>query len=143
MGKKIILTEQQLLDLVEGVHLTEAKMSCTVATYEGLSKFLGDKEVKKLGHNTTVERLGEFEVGIRYHRTFIIKIDVTDFITVNTGGWETSTTKERLNQFLGCRNVYIQQKKGVWTIHGPNDSLPYVDGMQILPTGQITAPVKR
>ena len=143
MGKKIILTEQQLIDLVEKVHLTEAKMSCTVATYEGLSNFLGTKQVKKLGHNTTVERLGEFEVGIKYHSTFIIRIDATDFITLNTGGWETSTTKERLNQFLRCRNVYIQQKKGDWIIHGPNDTLPYVNGMQILPTGQITAPVKR
>lgn len=145
MGKKIIISENQLFNIITGYNMIEegAKMGCKLVSYEAMNNFLGSKSQKVVGHNTTAERISEFEIGIKYHNTYIIKIDPTDIITVNSGGWDTKTTKERLNQFLSCRNVHISQKKFKWTIHGINDSLEYIDGMQVFPNGHIAMPVKR
>lgn len=145
MGKKIIISEDQLFKIIVGSNIIEegAQMKCRLVSYEAMNNFLGDKSEKKVGHNTTAERIGEFEIGIKYYNTYIIKIDPTDIITVNSGGWDTKTTKERLNHFLSCRNVHITQKKYKWTIHGSNDSLDYVDGMQVFPNGHIAMPVKK
>lgn len=143
MGMKIILTEEQAANLMERIHLVEANLACTYTNYEKLAGYLNGKESRKIGNNTFIEKLNDFEIGVKYHRTHIIKIDLTDVITVNTNGWETNTTKDRLNQFLGCRNVGIFQKKGIWYIAGQNETLPYVDGMQVYPNGHVASPVKK
>lgn len=145
MAKKIIISEDQLLKLIVETNLIEegAKMKCSLVSYEAMNNFLGDKSEKIVGHNTIAQRLGEFEIGIKYHNTYIIRIDPTDIITISSGGWDTKTTKERLNNFLSCRNVHITQKKYKWTIHGTNDSLDYIDGMQVFPNGHIAMPIKR
>ena len=147
MAQKIIISESQLVNLIGKTNMIQemnvAKMSCSRLTYESMTEFLGGREDKKLGHNTFVERISEFEIGIKYHNTYIVKLDPTDIMTVNTGGWDTVTTKGRLNLFLKCRNVYISQKNNKWSIHGTNDSLPYQDGMQVFPNGHVAEPVKR
>ena len=142
MGKKIILTEEQVMNLIGKIHLNEAKLACRYTDFNDLVEYLGGKSSKKIGHNTFVEQIDEFTIGIKYHRTYIVKMDPTGVLTVSTGGWETSTTKERLNQFLGCRNVRIFQKKGEWYIVGTNETLPYQDGMLVLSDGHVSAPVK-
>lgn len=45
----------------------------------------------------------------RYPETFYNQLEICD------GGWQTNTTKERLN---GIPNVHVQQKKGVWYLNG-------------------------
>ena len=54
-------------------------------------------------------------------------------ITLNTGGWFTSTTKTRMNQAsnqfeLGFR---VYQKKGQWFVNAKyyDEPLPFVDGV--------------
>jgi hypothetical protein len=50
------------------------------------------------------------------------------------GGYQTNTTKSRLNALLqvhGCDGEYIFQKKGQWFINYNGATLPFFDGMRL------------
>lgn len=53
---------------------------------------------------------------IVYHDTPIIHIFPDGRYLLNTGGWRTASTKERLNTFLGDARVRIFQKDKKWWI---------------------------
>ena len=140
MGIKIVLTEEQAERLqakVGKLVLTEANLSCTDLYYRSLSNLIDGRESKKIGNNTIVHRLDDDTVAIKYHRTNILKINQENVVTISTGGWETTTTKDRLNQFLNCRGYYIFQKKGVWYIKGNDETVEYQDGMRITSDGTL------
>jgi hypothetical protein len=140
MGIKIVLTEEQAERLeakVGKLPITEANMACTDLNYDSLNRFVGGKEMKKLGNNTIVHKIDEKTIGVKYHRTDIIKIDQDNTVILNTNGWETTTTKDRLNQFLRCRGYHIFQKKGIWYLSGKEDTFKYEDGVRITSNGDV------
>jgi cytochrome c biogenesis protein ResB len=149
MGIKIILTESQVATLekrVNKVILSEANLSCTDLSFDGLMRFLNGRDEKRLGHNTSVLKTQDWRsnldaVAVKYHNTNILTVNSVGIVTINTNGWETNTTKDRLNQFLRCKGMYIYQKKYKWYITSDFGTLPYVDGMQIFPDGKLIAPV--
>ena len=146
MGMKFIFTESQLArleDKVGELDMNEMRvtLACSYMDYHSLVNFLNGRDEKKLGNNTLVHMIGgadgpRKQVAVKYHNTDIVTINAEDIVTLNTNGWETSTTKERLNQFLSCRGAYIYQKKHVWYIKNEYETIEYKDGMQILPDGQ-------
>lgn len=142
MGIKIVLTEAQAERLqakVGKLVISEARLSCSSLYYGVLSDLIGQKGSKQIGNNTIAHRLDDNTVAIKYHRTNILKINQDNTVTISTGGWETTTTKDRLNQFLSCRGFGIYQKKGVWYIkeRGDDEAVPYEDGMRITPDGTL------
>ena len=140
MGIKIVLTEAQAERLqakVGKLVISEARLSCSSLYYGSLSDLISEKGSKQIGHNTIVHRIDDSTVAVKYHRTNILKISEDNTVTISTGGWETSTTKDRLNQFLGCRGFGIFQKKGVWYIQGNDETVPYEDGMRITSGGTL------
>ena len=142
MKKEILITESQLQILVNSTKrvITEmANLTCSNANYEKLSEFLGKKESKKIGNNTFLERLEPNVLGIRLHGTHIIEIDPTDIMKLKTKGWWSRTTKDRLNQFLGCRGVSIYQKDNNWTIKGMNGSFQFNDDIMVTSDGDVIA----
>lgn len=150
MGIKIILTESQLANLEKRVgekELGEMRvgLACTDLSYYGLVDFLGGKPQKKLGNNTIVHMVKPIDsdqekVAVKYHGTNIIMIDSEDVVTLNTGTWTTNTTKDRLNQFLNCRGIYIFQKNHQWYIKNSFGTQEFEDGMEVLPDGQVQIP---
>jgi hypothetical protein len=86
------------------------------------SRKFGAKAVK-LDHNTYLSQkaTGEFQVVL--HQTAIITIFPNETYRLDTGGWYTVTTKERLNQFGPVR---INQQKGQWFLA---DGRSFQDGM--------------
>ena len=65
----------------------------------------------------------------RLHETDIIAVTPDGKTTLNTNGWKTVTTKERINRLT---NYQVWQKKGAWYV-GPHDqATPYFDGI-VLP----------
>jgi hypothetical protein len=147
MGMKIILTESQY-DMLEGrvgrLPLKEGKvnLACTYTDYESLDEELGSKSMKKIGYETVIRRIDDFKIGIRYHNTDIIIVEPTNIIYLNNGGWDTPTTKDRLNQFLRCLGVHIYQKNYEWFISGENGTFPYQNGIEIHPGGYMVLPRK-
>lgn len=71
--------------------------------------------------NTSVEVLPKGAtqpdmVFLKLHNNIIARKDVKKgTLEITNAGWETSTTKERLNGFPG---VNIKQKAGVWYLNG-------------------------
>lgn len=84
-------------------------------TFADCQKLLGSRTSKKLENNAYLVPLrGEFpnvtEHGARLHNTHVVKI-YPDKYVLTTGGWQTVTTKDRLNKHGPVR---ITQRKGAW-----------------------------
>ena len=117
----------------------------TVFTFDHAQEVLAAQEKrgfdkKKLANNTYLSKKDDAFV-IRLHDTDIVKIKEESsqtFFTVNTDGWMTSTTKERINSFTPLR---IFQKRGVWYVYqqvdGREEVVQFFDGMTVDQSGRV------
>lgn len=83
-----------------------------------------NKESRKAANNTVVRDTG-LAVAIRLHDTDIVTISNLGDITLNSGGWLSLTTKERINRYT---RAGIYQKNSVWYMA---DGSLFYDGMRI------------
>ena len=100
---------------------------------------VGNKEGSfKIMHNT-IARSYHNTVEIQLHATDVYRIekrhDVGDefahsVITLDSGGYQTVTTKDRMNRFLPL-GYRVYQKDFDWYLHTPEGTREYQDGMQI------------
>lgn len=73
---------------------------------------------------------------IKLHNTHIITYHENGDVVLNSGGWRTSTTKARMNEYSP---VQIWQGRGLWTAHWRGESYPYADGITFNTwTGKVT-----
>jgi hypothetical protein len=95
---------------------------------------------KKLGHNTYLRKLTQNRYAITLHQTDIIVISERNGETIyclNSGGYRTVTTKDRLNSLSPAR---IYQKRGVWYLSENNDTkndIPYFDFVEVDARGMV------
>lgn len=89
-------------------------MRTNATTYQELDSLLGRRESRKIGNNTYAERLGPDAIGIRLHRTHVVILSPVR-VVLNSGGWHTNTTKDRINTFLPG-GWHVEQEKGRWYI---------------------------
>ena len=59
------------------------------------------------------------------HNTAIITIHKGNRWTLNTGGWYTATTKDRINRYLP-ENVRVWSEKGIWKIYYYDPANPVI-----------------
>jgi len=71
------------------------------------------KDRRKVANNTWLERRDDGSIGVRLHDTDVVTYHPDESITLNTGGWFTVTTKDRMNTFspFGISSV-----KGEWQV---------------------------
>lgn len=102
----------------------------SIRNYDDADKYLGDKDHRPLCHNTYMWREGGV-IHVRYHRTDIVTY-LPHYVVVTVCGWETSTTKERVNNLIPTR-FRIFQEKHVWKVWDRlNDThFNFHDGMVI------------
>ena len=84
---------------------------------------------------TKVEHRG-LETFVRYHNTDVVQFD-SQYITLNTGGWETATTKLRMNQASNQFNLgfSVYQKDFQWFVVIPQgETLKYTGQRITFPT---------
>jgi len=88
----------------------------------------------------------DFEDGgyiIRFHQTNIVNKKPNGNIVLNTDGWRTLTTKERINWFLP-HGIHLYQENFKWFLYIETDNgnkiQPFYDGIEITPTGEIVNP---
>lgn len=106
--------------------------------YETLSNQLKNRNRRKLANNTYLEKFSSGALAIRLHDTNIIIYKPDGTVIVNTGGWHTSTTKERLNRYLDPIRIY--QERGLWYWYGHNQGkgkMLFTDGDTIKDGGII------
>jgi hypothetical protein len=97
-----------------------------------LQSFHGDRDqaatAHKIAHNTFERMEGDTRI-IRLHNTDIVSFSGGD-ITLDSGGWQSVTTKGRMNEYLPSR-YSIYQKNYVWTVCGDGHEVPFYDGMTL------------
>lgn len=67
-------------------------------------------------------------VVVQYHDTQVVRFN-DDTIWLDNGGWETHTTKQRMNQAAleFDLNFYVFQSKFVWYVSFDNKVIPFSD----------------
>jgi hypothetical protein len=97
-----------------------------------------------VAHNTRLERVtepaavwkGAHGFALRLHDTRVVTFNPDDSITLDTDGWQTPTTRDRMNR-CGL-NVYMSS--GVAIVrHGGTEHV-YRDGMRLHPDGSVSGP---
>lgn len=83
---------------------------------------------RKVGNNTYAEILHDNSVGIMLHSTYVVKIHPDDTYTLQTGGWQTVTTKDRINQYSPVR---VYQRKYEWFVKVNGKEYPFMEGMVV------------
>ena len=102
---------------------------------EANEKLVGrNKESKKIDNNTYLQRRGE-DIAVKLHKTDIITFKADGDIVLNTEGWITVTTKDRLNKFLPT-GYFISQNNKIWYLNKDNslkgfETFAYADGITI------------
>jgi hypothetical protein len=111
-------------------------------TYSDLDEYLSKKQERPLAHNTRVRREGD-DIVVRLHGTDIVFLKPDGAVTLNSGGWQTPTTKERLNLFLTSYRLVQENHK--WYLYqlGQWDKAarqPFVDFVMVCPNGELVYP---
>jgi hypothetical protein len=94
-------------------------------TFSKCEELTRRRDRKKLGNNTYVERIDADTFGVMYHSTYVVRVHRNGTWTLKTGGWQTVTTKERMNDNSPAR---IFQRKHVWYLA---EGVVFTDGVTI------------
>ncbi len=87
---------------------------------------------KRFGTVTIIK--DPINIYVKLHRTIVVLYnkDTTE-IVLNSGGWQTVTTKTCINQALiQLKNkARVYQEKGEWFLFTRDEKIPFYDGMII------------
>lgn len=95
-----------------------------------------DKKSKPLQNNTRAELRDNGNVAIKLHDTDVVTVSPDNVYTLNSGGWQTVTTKDRINAYAP---VSITQRNYIWYM---GDGSLFYDGMEVKANGEIVKPKK-
>ena len=81
-------------------------------TIESVDKFLSKETFRK--SNMSVDEVnGVYR--LKLHGNTIATIDQFNMLSISNAGWQSNTTKERLN---GLPHVHVKQKNWQWYLNG-------------------------
>ena len=113
--------EKEVLKLIEkhGPLYATCTRQGQFQVYIGLFTKTGTKRTKSIGNNTILVNYLDGSKAVRLHNTDILT-ERNGYITLNTGGWDTRTTRARMNKHIpeGYRiyrrdwTTYIEDRKG-------------------------------
>lgn len=111
-------------------------------TYQEAAAFLGvksDRPVLSI-RATRIIRRDDHSISLWYQSTPVVTWHDDGTATLDSGGWQTPTTKSRINDYTRAR---VWQQRGVWYVgsswEGQIPSL-YYDGMKIRDDGSVLEP---
>ncbi len=108
-------------------------------TYAHALSLLGTKAnrpdaTKRLdGRATTARKLPDGSIAVRYHATDILTFTPRGGVTVNTGGFRSATTKDKINAYLPSGFPRLWQADSVWTLAGET----FMDGDTLSARGKL------
>ena len=82
-------------------------------------------------HKTNIVQLEGF-TNVVYHNTAVVQFN-NDKIVLNSGGWDTRTTKTRMNQASSQYGLgfVVYQVNFSWYVDYDGDTMPFTDGMTL------------
>jgi hypothetical protein len=105
------------------------------------------REARKVGNNTYKHRRGEDAVAVRLHDTDVLTAHRGGRIVLNSGGWHTVTTKDRIRAYLPAPwslisergRWYITRGRYVWeTKDATAPCHLFADGITLHASGKVT-----
>lgn len=116
---------------------TKPAQPCPTDYSEALA-VLGMRRERKIAHNTYLVKLGDGTVGVRLHNTYVVTFHAQGHTVLDSGGWGTVTTKERMNRYLppGYR---ISAIKHVWHLYLKGEQVCEYDDGLIVRTAKVNA----
>lgn len=84
---------------------------------------------RKLAHNTWRITI-DGEPAVKFHATVIIRRVREDIYELNSGGYHTVTTKQRLNALMSPWG-HVSQTNFEWTVSTRRGDIPFCDHMRI------------
>lgn len=137
LDNELAYTKNQFIKEVEKIleknKVVYAKITSVGQFQVYVGIFLKDKKAKHImkkikGNTYKIETPTGFI--IRYHNTNII-VKENNSLKIYNGGYETRTTKERINEFLPM-GYYVFQKSYNWFLKLPDDKIiPFENGYNI------------
>jgi hypothetical protein len=101
-------------------------MDFQTATAKLIDKRGHNRPTKKLKNNTYLTRIDSETIGVQLHNTIVVTIHSDGTYTLNSGGWQTVTTKQRINEYCPVR---VSQRKHQWYVG--DEEMPFKDGMRV------------
>jgi hypothetical protein len=83
------------------------------------------QKARKVGNNTYAEIESDNSVSVRLHGTAVVRFYPNGLVKLNSGGWRTSTTKNRINKYSP---VKVYQKKYEWYLQ---DGAEFADNILV------------
>jgi hypothetical protein len=121
---------------MSGLTLAQMRASAAAAGLEVTSS-------RKLANNTLAGITADGANFVLLHKTVVFHEDKRGRVTLNSGGWKTVTTKDRISSALksynrkrGC-NWSLVQNRGAWYLSpdgywdGKDNWVPFEDGIQL------------
>lgn len=104
--------------------------------YETKTQMLSDvtkdiESAKKVDNNTLEIKYSDGTRAIRFHHTDVITWLTNGNIIFDSGGWRTSTTKDRINNYSGYN---IHQKDYIWYFE---NGIKFYDGITFNKNGKL------
>lgn len=94
------------------------------------------KDRRKIANNTYLERRGD-DIAVRLHDTDVVTYKANGDVVLDSGGWRTYTTKERMSTYGPFK--WVSQDKGVWYVcTWDGESYRYDDGITLHADGTVT-----
>ena len=106
-------------------------------TYSDAIIRLGSRDSRRIANNTYLERRANSDIAVKLHRTDVLTYHADGSVTLNSGGWQTYTTKARMNAYLpyGYR---VYQRCFAWYVWNyraehtrSNGRIDYFDGLTL------------
>lgn len=103
----------------------------TTAQFDAAAKLIGKRDSKKVGNNTYLIA-GTDCIHVRLHNTHVVTLHTDGRIILNSDGWQTVTTRDRMNQYLPD-GVSLFQKAHVWYVwyRYSDETIEYYDGITV------------
>lgn len=103
-------------------------MYAEIDSYETAHKRLGNRTSRKLCNNTYLKRREDDAVAIMLHQTDVVTYFADGTVILNSGGWLTVTTKDRMNRFSPLQ---VWSERGVWyvALNNTGATFAYQDGL--------------
>lgn len=105
----------------------------TTSMKAGLAGIAIEGKGRVVARNTWRYRTADGIEHVRLHGTDVVEFLPGDKVRLNSGGWKTVTTKDRINSFSP---YHVFSNRGTWLVYAPHDSglepVAFYDGI-ILP----------
>lgn len=118
----------------------------TIRTYDQANEYLGLKPRRPISHNTDIVRRDDGAIQVKYHGSPVVtylpagEAQGGPVTLLDSCGWRTPTTKERINAFCPA-GFHVWQERSVWHLSKgswqDNASWTFADGITIDSYGQV------